>query len=712
MRIRISFAVTILTVLVLASGGAWAQGTPSQSQTDTTTINKGEVTVAGVVADVDGEEARFQRYRDRRDGVNLDVDLTFDSSGWLTRVFSKGVGRRDQQYFVGVERQGKVGASFMMTGIPVFYSARMQSPYSASGGVLTMDLAARQQLEDGTLLLPDFISGLPLTDALTKRSEYLAEVYAFVAPDWKAEAELKLITKTGQQPYFASFGFSDVVEIPLPLNYRTTNVTAETEWGNQKGLFRVQYLGSWFNNDNQSITWDQPNVTVDRSNATSRGRLAAWPSNTYQSVSSTGSVAFAGRSRFTGTVAVGVMSQDEALLPHTINSAMEVIPLDRTTAEGDARTLLVNLNFTSRPTKLVRFKAKYRYHNLDKRTPSFDGERYVRMDYSMRTGGGDSHPFSVKRQSLGAEVAVSPGMAASFMAGYGYEAADRTFRVIPEQTQNKFWVGFDSVGNRYFSLRTKYEYSTRDGAADLDILHAVHEREELRHFDVANRDRNQFTAKFSATPTPETGVNFSFALGKDEFKADLHDSPIAQLGLLDNNHRIITVGFNAAPRDDVYFDVYYVHEQYDTLQRNHAGSGSTESNPAYEWADDGSEKVNTFGFSLSADGIRDLVDLGLDWTYTDAESLYHYAVGGAMPTPEQLPPIENTLNRFTVDANYWVTPSVAIGFVYWFDKYDTQDLANDGGIGLTPNNGQYLGYFYEPYTAHTGWVRVTYAWGR
>ena len=705
MRTRISCMITVMTVLLFASGVAWAQQEESS--------NTGSVTISGVGTTVDGEEARYQRYADQRSGVAADFDLTFDSSVWLANVMANTVGRRDQVYFAGIEQQGKFGVSFSLTATPIFYSERLSNPYTeTSPGVLEMDLSVRQQLEAGTLELSDYLAGLSLSDGLTKRYTYLIDGFGYLTPDWEANVELKMITKSGQQPFFGSFGFSDVVEIAAPIDYRTTNVTAGTEWGNHKAMARVEYLGSWFNNDVQELTWDQPDVTADRSNATSRGRQAMWPSNTYQNVSGTGSVAFAGRSRLTGTVAAGVMDQNEALLPHTINSALTVIPLDRTSAEAEASTLFFNLNFTSRPTNLVRFKARYRYNNLDKKTPHFDGSRYIRMDYSVRSGGGDSEPYSVKKQNFDAEVALSPSMAASLFAGYGRDKADRTYRVIPHQTQNKFWVGFDSIGNQYFTLRTKYEYSTRDGEADLDILHEVHEREEMRHFDVANRNRSRFTADFSTMPTPSTGLNFSFAFGKDEFKADLAGSTIAQLGLLDNDHRIFTVGFNAAPSDGVFFDVYYVYENYNTFQRNQtANPGSQELDPNREWTDDGSENVNTFGFNLDAERVRDVVDLGFSWVYTDAESLYIYAVGSALPTPEAVPAIENKLNRFTADANFWVTDNIAIGIVYWFDKYDVQDIANDGGIGLTPNNGQYLGYFYEPYTAHTAWINLTYAWG-
>lgn len=710
MRTRISCMIAVMTVLLLASGMAWAQGTSQDPPSNT-----GSVTISGVATTVDGEEARYQRFADQRSGVTANFDLTWDNSVWLTRLMADTVGRRDQEYFAGIEQQGKFGVSFEMTAIPTFYSERLRNPYTESSpGVLTMDLSVRQQLEAGTLELSDYINGLPLSEALTKRYTYLIDMYGFVTPEWEANAEFKVITRSGEQPFHGAFGWSDVVEIAAPIDYRTTNVTLGTEWGNQKALARVEYLGSWFNNDIQTLVWDHPNVTADRSNATSRARQGMWPSNTYQNVSGTGSVAFAGRSRLTGTFAAGVMHQDEAVLPHTINSALTEIPLDRTTAEAEASTLFFNLNFTSRPNRLVRFKARYRYNDLDKKTPHFDGYSYVRQDYSVRSGGGDSEPYSIKRQNFDAEVAVSPSLAASLFAGYGYEKGDRTYRVIPESSQNKFWVGFDSIGNQYFTLRTKYEYSKRDGEADLDILHEVHEREELRHYDVANRNRNRFTADVSANPTPTTGLNFSFAFGKDEFTADdIASHTISQLGLLDNDHRIFTVGFNAMPSDEIFFDVYYVYENYNTFQRNHtANPGSQEEDPGREWTDDGDENVHTFGFNLDAERIRDVVDLGFGWVYTGAESLYVYAVGSTLPTPEPIPPIENTLNRFTADAHFWLNDSFAIGIVYWFDKYDVEDIANDGGIGLTPaGNGQLLGYFYEPFTAHTAWINLTYAWG-
>lgn len=708
MRTRSIHMIAIMAVVVLASGTAWAQAPqPMQERTNT-----GSFTVAGVLTSVDGEEARYQRYTDLSDGVDSDFDLTFESGAWLTEVTASAVGRRDQQYFASIEQQGKFGLSLEMTGIPVFYSERIRNPYTENNGVLTIDTSVRQQLAGGTLALDDYINGLPRSEALAERFQYLVDLYGFITPEWEATGQMKIITKTGEQPYFGSFGFSDVVEIPLPLDHRTTNVTLGTEWGNQKALARVEYLGSWFDNDLESVIWDQPDVLTDRNGATSRGRLTTWPSNTYQSVSGTGSVALAGRSRLTGTLAAGVMDQDATLVPHTINSALEV-PLDRTTAQAEATTLFANINFTSRPADLVRFKARYRYRDLDKTTPVFEVEQFVRMDYALGHGSGATEPYSVKTQSFDAEVSLVPTMAATLFAGYGYEKGDRTFRILPELSENRLWVGFDSIGSQYVTLRTKYEYSTRDGDVDHHLLEEIPERAEMRHFDIAARDRNRVIADLSLLPTPSTGVSLSYAYGKDEYNADLQDSTIPQLGLLDNKHNIVTLAFNAVPRDDVFVDVYYVYEDYDTLQRNHtANPGPLEQDPTLAWTDDASDEVHTFGFNLDATQVRDIVDLGFGWVYTDAESLYHYEVESGLPLPEQLPPVENTLNRFTADAKFWINQNIALGAVYWFDKYQTQDLANDGGIGAVPEagNGQLLGYFYEPYTANTFWLTLTYAW--
>ena len=83
--------------------------------------------------------------------------------------------------------------------------------------------------------------------------------------------------------------------------------------------------------------------------------------------------------------------------------------------------------------------------------------------------------------------------------------------------------------------------------------------------------------------------------------------------------------------------------------------------------------------------------------------------------PTQLAPITNKLQRGTVDARYFLTQHVAIGLVYWYDKYDVTDFAlgPQASLALPATASPALmtmGNYYRPYSANTFWGRFTYLW--
>lgn len=694
----------MIGALLLASGIAAAQEP---------TTTSGSVSVGVVGSDIDGEEARFQRYRDLRGGADGGFRLDFHNADWFVNLAGDSVGRRNQRYFGELEQPGKLTVSFEWDEVPLFYSERTRTLYSeTSAGVLRIDDGIQAGLEDRSLAIADVMTGFGPFDTRTGRDSAAFHLEYIATPELDFDVRLKTTQRNGLQPWAASFAFSQMIEVPVPLDHRTTDLNIGMEWGNQHRLLRLQYDGSWFDNDIQTLVWDNPFKTTDSTNSrayatndgTSQGRMALWPSNTSHTVSATGSMTLPGRSRLTGTVAVGARDQNEPLLPHTINTAIEPIPLDRATAEAEVRTLATNLAFTSRPNRWVGFQARYRYYDYDNRTPPFDAEEYVRFDQVLEEGGGHSHGFSVKRQDFDADVSFSPLSFTSFKLGYGYGRADRTFRIFPQTDEHTFRASFDSLGHRYFSLRTKYEYSRREGDDfDVEALEHAGEQPGMRHFDVANRDRQRVTTMVTLTPLDFFSVNFSVAAGKDDFD----DS---EFGLLDNEHQIYTVGFDAYPRDEVGFGLYYAYENYTALQQSRNTSSIASSNPTQNWTTDSDDTVHTIGGNLDVVEIVPKTDVHFGYDFTTSESLYVYAVESGLSAPSQLDPVKNELHRVTVDATYSLTERLALGLVYWFDKYLVEDFALGGSTGVTPPSGLLLGHFYEPYTVHTGWLRLIYSW--
>ena len=82
--------------------------------------------------------------------------------------------------------------------------------------------------------------------------------------------------KTGNQPYGAAFAFNNGNELPMSVDNRTNDLTAALEWAKAStGMLRVAWDGSWFNNQYQSLTWDNPLRATDFNNE----RRAEWQTN-------------------------------------------------------------------------------------------------------------------------------------------------------------------------------------------------------------------------------------------------------------------------------------------------------------------------------------------------------------------------------------------------------------------------------------------------
>ena len=72
------------TAALLAASAtlAGAQDKPQQ----TTTPSSGTIDIGGRFTDVDGDEARYERYRDLRDGVNANFLFNKETASWAFDV--------------------------------------------------------------------------------------------------------------------------------------------------------------------------------------------------------------------------------------------------------------------------------------------------------------------------------------------------------------------------------------------------------------------------------------------------------------------------------------------------------------------------------------------------------------------------------------------------------------------------------------------------
>ncbi len=725
---RVMHSLAALLLVAFAAQAQTPSGTASEASTGqltatptltTSTVTAGQVDFGIRGTDLSGDRARFERYRDLGNGGVVDrLRFNTDSGSWLFDAGADRVGRKDQRFWGEFLSVGKARASFSYEQQPTWYSTDALTPYtSESPGVFRMDTATRQLLATNKTTLKSAFPSLASPVALASSRDRAA--FSMTASPSKAldlNVKFTSVKKDGTMPYFASFGFSNAVELPAPIDNRTNDLSVKAEWTNMKGLVRLGYDGSWFVNDIKSITWDNPLATTDRvypsaysdGRGPSFSRLATAPDSTRHMVSAAASYKLPARSRLSGYFGVGSVTSNAAILPYTTNTAAPALELPRTNVNGDVGLVSSNLNFTSRPNQYVWFNVRYRYYDLNTKTEAFESEQWVLFDGVLENTPLENETYSVKRQYFDADASFTPLPFGAFKVGFGRYQSDRTRRIFETTIDNVFRTSFDVTGNQYFSVRALYERAVRDGEGfDEERLLEMNEQPGMRHYDVADRTRDRVTALITASPVSFLGLNGSIAAGKDNYE----DSP---LGLRDNTNRVYTVGADLQPIDRIALGVTYTYENYSSLQESRTALPPPNPqfyDPTRNWTNDTDDTTKTI--TANADFVKLLprTDLRFGFDRSRGEATYIYGVvpGSAVPVPTQLPAITNELLRGTVDVNYAFTRRVSFGVVYWYDEYKVDDWA------LSPSTitGQadlpatlFLGYLYRPYKAHTGFARI------
>jgi MtrB/PioB family decaheme-associated outer membrane protein len=678
---------------------------------------------------VDGDAARYERYRDLGDGLFLEgLRLNRDHNGWILDFTGDHVGRRDQRYTANAERIGKLKTWFMWDQIPMLLSRTTRTLFSGIGaGELQIDNALQAQVQAQPSAIGTVFSQFG-TEFETRTRRHTAEG----SVSYEANSEVTLTgnlrhtRREGTIPYGGSFGHSSLVEIPAPTDHTLTAADAGAEFVRDRVLLRAGYTGSWFHNDVTSVIFDNPFRATDIAATPSRGRLTLAPSNSFMGVNGLASVKLPHRSRATAYVSVSALSDaGDPIVPLTINSAVVTKPLSRTTVDGEARTTAMTLTFVSRPTRYADLSVGYRQYDYDNRTPEFAMTERVSYDNAVSAVSPAvlTEPFGVQRHTLDADLKLTPARGISAGVGVTRLEEERTHRIFASTTDNVVRFSVDAMSSHWFTLRTKYEHAQRRGVGieegELELA-AIGEQPGMRHFDIAARNRDRITVLGSATPTANIGVSASIAAGKDDYMQ-------SQFGLRDNTHRIYGFGFDAAPGDRLVLAASYTYEHYAALSRSRqANPGVQFTDPSRDWATDGTDRAHSMVLTADILRIAEKVGLRLSYDFSHVRARYQYITGAVadrtlpeevivpttLPTPAELPPTLSELQRGTVDLTYALRSHLSIGMSYWHEQYRVNDFTLDADANPDLARGQVLliGYLYRPYTANTVWGRLIYRW--
>ena len=740
---------TLATVLLCAS--AWSARAQQPAAAAPAAPTFGTVDFGFRAGTVDGDEARYERYRDLRDGAFSRIRFGKDTGEYAFAAGADNIGYRDQQYFANYA-SGRTRASGSWNSIPLNYSYLTSTPWvETSPGVFALDVAARTAVQNkvpGVVGVPQTVANLATPsiyrtlavpfDLQSRRDVASGRLSYDLTHDLGFNIVAATTRKSGNQPFGMSFAFNNANELAMPIDNRTNDVSAGLEYVNPQGMLRVAWDASWFKNQIHEVLWDNPLRATDTNpidpsgysngNGPARGRMSMPPSNSFNTVSTTGLYKMAPRTTINGMLSFTAMNQNDALIPWTSNGVINtpatfvtfpnLAAVPRATAEASVHGLNGMLNFTSRPNSFFGLSMRYRFNDHRNLTPAFDATEYVRFDAVPEETGGVTEHFDIRENTFDLEGTFNLMKFTSLKLGYIYDDFNRTGRAYSDSRDYTFRSAVDVVGQQYITVRAMFDHATRIGSGFSEA--SVEEggsQPGVRFYDEADRDRNRGTLLVVVNPVSLLDVTASISKGRD-----VYNGPGHEFGLLDNDNNSATVGLGVTPSDAVSFGVNYGRDRFTSNQKSRNANPAPDpqfTDPSRDWTMNNDEVVNNFDVYVDLPKLIEKTNLRVAYDYSDSNNAFLFggprilslaAIGQFIPLPD----VTNQWHRFSAEAHYQMTRQVGLAVGYLFEKLDvvdfnTIDLPGQPGVPRIDWLGEInTGYGNRPYKGNTASVRVVY----
>ncbi|MBI4471498.1 MAG: MtrB/PioB family outer membrane beta-barrel protein, partial [Acidobacteria bacterium] len=404
---------------------------------------------------------------------------------------------KDQSHLLSAGAHGKYKMQLRWDQTPHNFTNMASSFFTElTPGVFTVPRQIRTTLETTPSLLSDLLQqARPLNVSL--RRETGSGTFTFMpTARWDFEVGYSREKQTGSRPIGTTTNsFTNVVELPEPIDYRTRQLKAGAEYSGRDWGLQATYLASIFKNNVGELVWDNPFRSLDTATAGSRGRLDLYPGNSAQNLNIAGAVNLRKDTRFVGGFGRGWMRQDDAFLPFTINPAIASVPaLPASSLDGRKQTLALNSMLTSDIIPSLSLTARYRSFDYANDTPSLAFTNYVRTDAGLNEGRRNL-PYAYDQRTAGVDAVWTFDKRNALRFGYEWEQFEREFREVNRSTENTFGGSVDLNPVSRIVLRASYRRSDREPERyhpneESYLVHnplAIEHLDELRKFDQAQR---------------------------------------------------------------------------------------------------------------------------------------------------------------------------------------------------------------------------------
>jgi len=665
----------------------------------------GSVEAGGIYSFGERGSSKFEDYRDMDNGFVGDLTLRGEKKDqpYFFELDGKNPARDDQLYDGAFGEYGtfrldlgwdRVRSDLSNSGQTIFQQSGDQNnlppnPLRATIAS-TLSPTAPTTVVGNVNNIANTINGLLRPVSLGFNTDMGGLAFKFTPlADLRFDLDYNSIHRQGERPLGTVIGSpgGSVTELAVPVDNWTNEVKFGTEYARPDWALQFNYTGSFFHNDFNGYTWDNPlTATNNATGLTARDRISAAPDNMAHTLSLTGTGALPLQTRINGTFAYTMLRQDETFIPNTQNPALNPTNKDlagNSSPDEQVNTVLTNIVVTSRPIHDVTVTARYRYFEYQNDTPEqvFSAVLPTGEGPVTAANEGITQQERYTKQNAGIDLGWHPISMLNLKAGYEDEHWNRgDFEGESFSTsENIGKFAADVTPVDWLLGRITYRYGNRT-TSDFVISQAATAENPMlpqsTKFDYAPRTQNRVDAllQFSYWETLTPSISGGYAL--DNYRDN-------QFGLLNDDYWTVGANLDWSPVKWLTIGGDYSYERYDYKMESEYLSGATSLVPANNWISTDKDEFHNVGVNATLDIIpkKFNVTLGYNaafgYTTIKTSNPNFSAATSSSATAYPWDKVFNVLQTFRITAKYNLTEKLSLRGGFAYERYAEKDFARD-----------------------------------
>ena len=668
----------------------------------------GDVSATGKLTSVVGSKAKFNEYRDVRDGVYGDVNVKYDYEKYYMNLNARDIGYDTQRYGIEGGIWGDFKFNLNYDEIPHNITYDAKTFYSGAGSSSLTYPTHPPSTNTNTWSTFDYS---------TKRKNYSGGFKVDTLKPFFFDVAAASEQKSGIYPLGAAGttpgGIS--IELPVPIDYRTDSVSMSAGYIRNPLRLSLGYIYSSFSNGNLNLNFRNP-ATVNTASATDT--LTMPPDNHYYKVDLTGSLRFPLNSKFDLKLATASAKSDGTLLTSYVADVvggLNNIALSKSTFNGQIDTRYLAMSLTSKPLSFLDGRLFLKYDERENKS-----DQITITDATQSPSIFTNTLFDYRKVKYGVELGFRLPAKFYLNTNYSHGTISRMRDDIPENRDDLYGAELKWTRLDFMTARVGYERLNRradfqvpaGGASDIETF--------IRRFDAAGKYRDTYKASMDFFPTE----NLNVSLG---YKHKDTNYPDTILGLTGDRRDEFSIDADYLIakwiRLFAFFDYERVRQDQFQRQTTTAPDPSLPPTPTnFNWT--AFQKDETYSYTIGTDIfiIKDKLTLRLQHSYLESSGSvdYTYLLGGnPLPAGRTQENIDISdwdnykLRYYLIKLTYNATKALSIAVGYAYERYIYSDAQYNGYLyvpATTGTSGAYLtGAYNDPsYESHVVFLTISY----